>query len=973
MSYITYKDYIYFPNVTSKVLAKGRNTLYPEQGRKLCAAIVMTNLADPEWITINCNEKLTTDVMCYFEQLKIPPSIADLSNLTATNPDCIIKNDICFVFHWVKNHNKNHNKNQNYIPLKYLSDIQLFTFLFDAVSVTISPILYCNYKYKTTYQKYAEFYDFKVEETNENSEGFVISKFNKVSFLISVGLNVFKCGKNVSISITLVCNGYNDCPGQEALDETGCQCDSQDSDLTQCRSKITQNVRNICSFFYLQTVNNSCHIYDNIYNFITDKQTKYKNTSPHDSCMYNRYSFTVYSNLKCHLLEEIQNKLNLLVDAKTYKCSNGVMIAFSMVNDLVPDCGSDADDEKLLKNIKQNMIYKCSNKNQIPCRIGHPRCFNISDICTFRLNEMNHLIPCRTGEHLQNCTDFECNMLFKCPSSHCIPWGYVCDSKWDCPSGSDEHEHICGSNRQCHNLYKCMQSQLCIHLNDICNSIADCPYKDDEKYCSLNKIVCPWNCKCLTFTVQCKKLNLTVYEFWESLPFHVISIRESLNYITIHFLKFFPFVSILTLVKNELEVFCDKLPSLMYCFVIDISFNNIKMIGSYCFRNAYFLEVVKLNNNKISAIFHSAFVNLTSLHLLDLSHNMLKIFTSKILVNSNVKELSLLNNNIKDAEFNLQLDVLRTNDYHLCCLMSTKTQCSAEMPWYISCANFLVNLNIKVCLYFLSSCIILLNIFTLIYLIIFRTRQLSAFHIIVMPISITDIMYSFILLILCVTDSYFHENFIMHELEWKTSSLCLSIFTTVLYFNLFSSFLLSFLSLQRYMIVIYPLRTKFKQIKFVKICICLAFMTTFSFSLAIALFTRNYYKAIPFHLCFPFLDPSKSVLTINILTWMTFLIHICGIFFTLSVYILTVKAMYATEVYLNISSSKKKSYSVINIQVIVFATSNIICWITAGIINITCMFLEKYSIEMVIWTVAAISPINSLINPVMFISMKLRE
>ena len=187
MSYITYKSYTYFSNVTAKVLAKGRNTLYPEQGRKFCTAMVITNLAHPEWITINCDEKLTTDVMCYFEELKIPQSLTDLSILTTSNNNCIIKNDTCFVFQWVK---RNYNKDKNYFLLKHLSDIQSFTFLFDAVSTTISPILYCDYKYRTTYQKYAEFYDFKIEETNENSEGFVISKSNTVFSHTSAGLNV---------------------------------------------------------------------------------------------------------------------------------------------------------------------------------------------------------------------------------------------------------------------------------------------------------------------------------------------------------------------------------------------------------------------------------------------------------------------------------------------------------------------------------------------------------------------------------------------------------------------------------------------------------------------------------------------------------------------------------------------------------------------------------------------------------------
>ena len=33
-----------------------------------------------------------------------------------------------------------------------------------------------------------------------------------------------------------------------------------------------------------------------------------------------------------------------------------------MVNDLVSDCGPDAEDEEFLKNVKQNQLYTCFNK-----------------------------------------------------------------------------------------------------------------------------------------------------------------------------------------------------------------------------------------------------------------------------------------------------------------------------------------------------------------------------------------------------------------------------------------------------------------------------------------------------------------------------------------------------------------------------------------------------------------------------------
>ena len=175
-----------------------------------------------------------------------------------------------------------------------------------------------------------------------------------------------------------------------------------------------------------------------------------------------------------------------------------------------------------------------------------------------------------------------------------------------------------------------------------------------------------------------------------------------------------------------------------------------------------------------------------------------------------------------------------------------------------------------------------------------------------MPIIVTDLMYGFPLFVLCFTDSYFHGQFILHEIEWKSNLMCLLIFTTVVYFNLFSSFLLSFLSLPRFMIVIYPLMTKFKEIKFVKKCIFLAFISTFSLRLALALITRYYYKVIPFHLCFPFLDPSKSVFTIRIFTWLIFIIHVCAIIFMVAVHRLTIKGIYDAKMNLDNKNLKEK-------------------------------------------------------------------
>ena len=111
-------------------------------------------------------------------------------------------------------------------------------------------------------------------------------------------------------------------------------------------------------------------------------------------------------------------------------CMNGLIIDSILVNDLLVDCFPDPDDEFLLAYVLTgNANLNCSNPGELPCKEGHSKCFNISDICKYRLNTFGHLVPCRTGAHIQDCQNFECNVMFKCQDNYCIPWSYICDGK----------------------------------------------------------------------------------------------------------------------------------------------------------------------------------------------------------------------------------------------------------------------------------------------------------------------------------------------------------------------------------------------------------------------------------------------------------------------------------------------------------------------------------------------------------------
>ena len=211
-------------------------------------------------------------------------------------------------------------------------------------------------------------------------------------------------------------------------------------------------------------------------------------TSHADQCSHFFYR-DVRGTCRSFLHQKISQKkrTNYSIFVSQIKCKNGEIISKELVNDLVSDCPE--EDEIISKQIVQvNANLECTNPNLLPCIPGHSRCYHFYDICIFRLNKNNKLIPCRTGSHIQECEQFECNSHFKCPRYYCIPWGYICDGKWDCPNGYDEiGKNRCynNTNRKCKTMFRCKNSQLCLHVADFCDGYDDCPYNDDEILCNL--------------------------------------------------------------------------------------------------------------------------------------------------------------------------------------------------------------------------------------------------------------------------------------------------------------------------------------------------------------------------------------------------------------------------------------------------------------------------------------------------------
>ena len=910
--------------------------------------MLLSNLAEPEWIQINCTERLLVDVICVMKT-----DHDNVSNITyhigEKNLICpintIAKDTRCYLFLWYSINQptdlKSYCKLYNSLPVKDI-DIKYFHFLFDAIQPVFPIILFLDDVFKTkihrfTFNKFLSVYQFNHSIiSNTNVEGFLLCTLKKMPVL--TGNNMFQCKSDVFISYLYICDGIADCPNGDESDEEYCLCQigkkSRNFKTNLCQ-KLVQNRNNktICSSLYF-SAKGSCHKY---------VQARYPS--------------------------EKLRKSNFL-------CSENRTIDITLKNDMVVDCPNSAEDEEILLSLlKYEEARTCRRPYEIPCKEGYSRCFNISHICTYRINLSGRLQPCSNGAHLQNCKHFECNMMFKCVKAYCIPWAYVCDGKWDCSTGEDEtYVQIC-KTEVCSNMFKCRGEQhKCLHPGNTCDDMIDCPQGDDEYLCELKHHKCPNKCVCLALAIEClnfdqSSFNTQVYPYISVL----ISLSYSLGLDNI--VSAFTKAKYLTIRHNNIFKVCYIFTS-KSIFLLDLSHNYVYNIKRHCFADLYFVNSIILYNNNITFVESLAFYNLIDLKILDLSNNFLTKLDSNIIKGtSSLKLLVLKNISIKYLDKNLfksiNFDIIHTNDYTLCCIAASQAICTATIPWYISCDNLLPNLMMRWSFIIMSILIIVINGTSIAVHLIVKSN--TAYFACVILVNISDIFCGVYLLIIWTSDVALEGDFILNDVKWRSGPICFLAFGILLYFTVVNQLVLILLALSRLLIVINPLHTRFKNIKYA-FGHAIAIYIMSSLFIAVPLLSLMLKEeVVPTNLCLPFTDPTSSIFTIKVLVW-SVIFSQCFTSIVITVFhIILFKILHENQNKLGIKTKKESSHISLLIQLIVVTFSNVLCWFPANTIYIITMVSPVYPIDLVIWMTVFVVPLNSIINPFVFISTNLRK
>ena len=97
---------------------------------------------------------------------------------------------------------------------------------------------------------------------------------------------------------------------------------------------------------------------------------------------------------------------------------------------------------------------------------------------------------------------------FQCPvHGNCLPVFMRCNSMMDCPGKEDEAG--CDGSYTCPGFYRCRGSRSCLHPSHLCDGIYQCPQKDDEVLCHVD---CPLNCTCHGLAFHCHQpFNASLY------------------------------------------------------------------------------------------------------------------------------------------------------------------------------------------------------------------------------------------------------------------------------------------------------------------------------------------------------------------------------------------------------------------------------------------------------------------------------
>ena len=264
------------PNLTA-VKISGRDILHPNSvqlifGPAKCTLMLLSNMREPDWISVACDVNLVNTVICKRTGKYRAQNVIHIKDESTRFYMCksttLVINNKCFAFLWVKNGNLNDNLCFNFKAQSVSANkLSYFYNIPNAVSIVYGSfhiLIFQNGIQLQMVKVYKLFDRLRFRHMFDQSvpvSGTVICTFNEIN--VSIGNNIFFSRTGGYILKTYTCDGINDCPYDDS-DEKFCICEERHyhQEQNNCmRLQIRQNVTH-CIHNYFMNMTGTCLKFD---------------------------------------------------------------------------------------------------------------------------------------------------------------------------------------------------------------------------------------------------------------------------------------------------------------------------------------------------------------------------------------------------------------------------------------------------------------------------------------------------------------------------------------------------------------------------------------------------------------------------------------------------------------------------------------------------------------------------------------
>ena len=547
---------------------------------------------------------------------------------------------------------------------------------------------------------------------------------------------------------------------------------------------------------------------------------------------------------------------------------------------------------------------------------------------------------------------------------------------------------------------KCRGTTTCVHPENICDGVLNCPLLgDDEQFCDRSPI-CPVECVCQHFIVTCTNLllvgNVLRYDS-RILVLKTATVSQGgsafLGFHNLHVLN------MTNSYLSKVHLLSNMFNQLVILKILDLRYTNIFYFPSHAFKGLYSLRIIifigctihnieeyilpnsnnlmhlNIDSVSLSAISERSFYELNEIRSLNLSHNQLSTLTLDTFYSLNNLETLDISHNLliaiirSDRVSNFQIDTVLSDASGVCCYFTTSKNCTPNAKVVHTegyCRSTLSNSSFIFYSYIsIGIVIIITNACSIVCKHTMRTLKKDI--VFTNNLSLADSLLGLYYILVAVSEGYYKDNVLQIKDPLVLRWICRLLGILPPLSIVMSTTIVSLISLQRLMVTKYHFAKKLINIHSVQNQNIL--MMLIWIFCASVVYTYVMHCSLTSLLCFmPYSAHNDNVLII-VITVMLFIVYSCiCVIISIVAYINIVCYVAKVEQIRQKTLTVKTSRSAVSKTAILIILVSLCNCIGIAIIVIVGSVTDSNEVNTAILSFALVLclPWNSIANPFLF-------